>query len=72
MKRILVFTIAALIIQISSAQVAPFGIALESIDVPGVGGLQSYALGQHEGKWLVIGGRLDGLHRRQPWARHPV
>ena len=31
-------------------------------------GLQSYALGEHNGEWLVVGGRQDGLHRRQPWA----
>lgn len=30
--------------------------------------LQSYALGEHNGEWLVIGGRTDGLHARQPWA----
>jgi hypothetical protein len=31
-------------------------------------GVQSFALGTHEGDWLIIGGRIDGLHRRQPWA----
>ena len=47
---------------------APFSVMLEPIDIPMLGGLQSYAVCQDEGEWLVIGGRLDGLHRRQPWA----
>lgn len=51
---------------------APFRIALEPIDIPGLGGVQSYAFGQHDGKWLVLGGRLDGLHRRQPWATFDI
>lgn len=51
-----------------AAQSAPFNVYLEPMSIPGVGGLQSYAYGQHEGKWLIIGGRLDGLHRRQPFA----
>ena len=41
---------------------------LEPIEISGLGGVQSYAVGTHEGDWLIIGGRLDGLHRRQPWA----
>lgn len=36
--------------------------------IPGFMGLQSFAFGQHDGKWVIIGGRLDGLHRRQPFA----
>lgn len=30
--------------------------------------LQSFVFGQHNGKWLLIGGRTDGLHQRQPFA----
>ena len=50
------------------AQSAPFNIHIEPINIAGLGGLQSYAIGQHNGKWLIVGGRLDGLHRRQPFA----
>ena len=57
----------ALVFQLP-AQPSPFHIHLEPMSIPGVGGLQSYAFGQHDGKWLIIGGRLDGLHRRQPFA----
>lgn len=54
------------------AQPAPFHIAIEPISISGLGGLQSFAWAQHEGKWLLIGGRLDGLHRRQPFAAFDV
>ncbi len=52
----------------SFAQTAPFNVSLEPINIDNLGGLQAYAFGQHEGKWLILGGRLDGLHRRQPFA----
>jgi hypothetical protein len=41
---------------------------LQPKQIPGFMGLQSFAFGQHDGKWVIIGGRLDGLHRRQPFA----
>jgi hypothetical protein len=50
------------------SQTAPFNIVLEPININELGGLQSFAFGQHAGKWLIVGGRLDGLHRRQPFA----
>jgi hypothetical protein len=50
------------------AQSASFNIAIEPFQIPELGGLQSYSFGQSQGKWLLVGGRLDGLHRRQPWA----
>jgi hypothetical protein len=54
------------------AQTAPFNIHLEPLNINGLGGLQAYAVGQHDGKWLIVGGRLDGLHRRQPFAAFDV
>lgn len=64
-----IFIISVLIFSFNiAAQNAPFNIMLEPVNIEGLGGLQSFAFGQHEGKWLIIGGRLDGLHRRQPWA----
>lgn len=50
------------------AQIAPFTIEIEPISINGLGGIQSFAFGQANGKWLIIGGRLDGLHKRQPNA----
>ena len=51
-----------------NCQKEPFQIAIEPFQINGLGGLQSFAFGRHDGKWLIIGGRTDGLHRRQPWA----
>lgn len=51
---------------------APFTVSLNPLNIPNVGGVHSFAVGQDQGKWLVIGGRLDGLHRRQPWAAFDV
>jgi hypothetical protein len=68
------FSFLALALQgfISLAQTAPFDVYLEPMSIPGLGGLQAYAVGEHNGKWLVVGGRLDGLHRRQPFAAFDV
>lgn len=39
---------------------------LNAISIDGLPGVQSYALGVYGDYWVIIGGRLDGLHRRQP------
>ena len=51
-----------------SAQESPFQLSLEPLNIPEVGGLHVFALAEHDGKWLILGGRLDGLHERQPWS----
>jgi hypothetical protein len=43
-------------------------ISLSAINIENLDGRQSFAVGQANGKWLIIGGRTDGLHRRQPFA----
>ncbi len=50
------------------SQKSSFSVQLQPIVIEGLGGLQSFAWAQHEGKWLLVGGRRDGLHRRQPFA----
>jgi hypothetical protein len=73
MKKIHLLTLLLLASNfIGSAQNAPFEIYLEAQNIPGLNGVQSYAYGQHNGKWLIIGGRIDGLHRRQPFASFDV
>lgn len=66
--RIHCFLFSLLVSFTSFEQSSSFSIALEPLTISELGGLQSYAYGQYDGKWLIIGGRLDGLHRRQPWA----
>ena len=49
----------------------PYDVILTPVTVAGLPGLHSYAVGQHNGKWLIIGGRKDGLHARQPFNAFP-
>ncbi|OYU95514.1 MAG: hypothetical protein CFE21_10240 [Bacteroidetes bacterium B1(2017)] len=73
MKKKLVLMVSLIVMGASIfAQTAPFGVYLEPISVPELGGLQAYAFGQSNGKCLLIGGRLDGLHKRQPFASFDV
>jgi hypothetical protein len=61
---LLVFLVQTLV---SAQSTFPFDVVLTPITISGLPGIQSYAAGEHNGKWLIIGGRLDGLHQRQPW-----
>lgn len=45
-----------------------YQVHLEPVAVQQFAGVQSFAFGHDAGKILIVGGRLDGLHRRQPWA----
>lgn len=73
MKKLLLITALLFTINtMSIAQNAPFNIHIEPMTINGLGGLQSYSFGQSNGKWLILGGRLDGLHRRQPFAAFDV
>lgn len=54
------------------AQTTPFDIYIEPMNISGLGGIQAFAFGQDNGKWLIVGGRLDGLHRMQPFAAFDV
>ena len=42
------------------------GVTLRPISIDGFAGLQSFAFGHHGDRVVLIGGRTDGLHRRQP------
>lgn len=50
------------------AQNYEYEIELEAVEIENLGGLQSFAIGSWDGYSILIGGRLDGLHQRQPFA----
>ena len=50
--------------QFSSAQ---FSVELRPVTWANAPGVHSFATGYHNGKWLIIGGRVDGLHQRHPF-----
>ncbi len=73
MSKSISFSVILLLLVISSqAQVQnnkiPFVLRLESVEINNFPALQSFSYATWQGKWLLIGGRKDGLHRRQPWA----
>lgn len=49
-----------------------YEVSLVPVTVTGLPGLHSYAYAQYQGKWLIIGGRKDGLHARQPFNSFPA
>lgn len=73
MKKKLSITIVSVFITVvtmAQGQVKqfPFTIRFEQMEIANMPALQSYAYATGQGKWLLVGGRKDGLHRRQPWA----
>lgn len=50
----------------------PFDIQLEPVEISDLPGLHSFAHAQHDGQYLIVGGRLDGLHARQPFRSFPA
>ncbi|MFM1875694.1 MAG: hypothetical protein RL266_1431 [Bacteroidota bacterium] len=63
-----IFPILLLFVASASFAQPTFNLSIEELTLPEGPGLQSFVVGQHEGKWLLIGGRTDGLHQRQPFA----
>jgi len=49
-----------------------YDVLLEPVQVSGLSGLHSFVFAQHNGKWLVMSGRKDGIHARQPFNTFPV
>lgn len=70
MIRYIVFAIAGFFSLQSFAQsFQEFDISIESYEITNAPKVQSFAWGvDHESRWLIIGGRTDGLHQRQPFA----
>lgn len=66
-KHILFLAGFMLVAALSKAQF-PYSLHIESLAISELPGVQSYAYAEHDGKWLIVGGRVDGLHQRQPFA----
>lgn len=46
-----------------------FDLRIEPLNISNAPGVHSFSWGKTtDGKWIVLGGRVDGLHRRQPFA----
>lgn len=68
MRILFTFALAIALSSILVGQSFNYEVVLEPITIDNLGGLQSFAHGEHDGQWLIVGGRLDGLHQRQPFA----
>lgn len=44
------------------ASEVPYSIEIERADIPGAPRIHSFAFAQAGGKWLIIGGRINGMH----------
>lgn len=70
------FSITTLVLMLITTAFAQssfnYNLSLVPSSVSGLPGLHSYAHAQYQGKWLIIGGRLDGLHARQPFNAFPA
>lgn len=66
---IILFTIYGNVISQDSFN---YQLSLVPVTIPSLPGLHSYAHAQSNGKWLIIGGRKDGLHARQPFNAFPA
>jgi hypothetical protein len=61
-----IFALLLLPFSLTAQDIGTRDVLVEEVTIPGMPGLQSFAWGQHDGQWFLIGGRVDGLHRRQP------
>lgn len=71
MKKYLIAILLASIQSLIAQTTFDYNVVLTPVSVSGLPGLHSYAFGQHNGKWLIIGGRKDGVHARQPFNSFP-
>ncbi len=67
MKKLLF--IAALITAVTVTAQETFNVEIEPLTITNAPGLHSFAYGKtSDNKWVLVGGRTDGLHQRQPFA----
>ena len=71
MKNILIVFLLVLFQSTTAQSTFEYDVVLTPVTVSGLPGLHSYAFAQHNGKWLIIGGRKDGVHARQPFNAFP-
>lgn len=54
------------------AQQFDYQLQITPVTINNLPALHSLAKAQHNGKWLLIGGRKDGIHARQPFNAFPA
>lgn len=68
MKIIVAFLFSILIVSSSLSQ-DQFTVQIEPLEITNAPSVHSFSWGKtSDGKWVIFGGRIDGLHQRQPFA----
>jgi hypothetical protein len=68
-KSLFLFLLAIAAISNEAVAQDSFTVQIQPLTINGAPSLHSYAWGKTtDGKWIIVGGRLDGLHQRQPFA----
>src|SRR5690606_1910605 len=67
----LLFLILIFTSGITQAGSNPFMLELEEVSIPGAPNVHSFVFAQSNGKWLIIGGRTNGLHGFTPPTAFP-
>lgn len=70
LPRFVALFFSLVLIKFGFSQINGYNIAIKktSLKLPA---LHSYSWAQHQGKVLIVGGRKDGIHPRQPFASFP-
>jgi len=75
MKKLIVFATFLFILlnaTLKAQDEFDFDLSIHPVQIDSMPGIHSFAYGQHNGKWLLVGGRVDGLHPRQPFRSFPL
>lgn len=67
----LILTIGASGTQAEPAGGNPFTVEFEAVNIPSAPNVHSFVFAQSNGKWLIIGGRTNGLHGFTPATAFP-
>ncbi|WP_040249498.1 T9SS type A sorting domain-containing protein [Psychroserpens mesophilus] len=67
-KRVLIFLLSIIAASPGVSQ-EQFTVQIEPLVIANAPSVHSFSFGKTtDGKWIILGGRIDGLHRRQPFA----
>lgn len=69
MKKLYVFAFIFCLLTASSFAQEQFTVEIEPLIITNAPSVHSFSWGHtSDGKWVILGGRIDGLHQRQPFA----
>jgi len=72
LKKIALLPLLLLALNLAAQSTFNYELTIVPKSISGLPGLHSYAFAHHQDKWLIIGGRKDGLHARQPFNAFPA